>query len=184
MAALAPQRIQIVDSPGIAEPDIRSFPIASGQSYIAGAILTLSGGSVAESADNPGANAVLGVALHDAGSVYPTNSVVPSSSSLFGRTFVGTKLFPQDPSHQRVVLLHNNQYFEISLVQAWSPSLIGTTAGLKKDPTTGFWVLDNTLTNKYAVIVAKAEGPASFKGTVGDTGARVVAVMLPAGLVM
>jgi hypothetical protein len=136
-----------------------------------------------ESANNPLAATLLGIAAHDAVAVYPANTAVPSATTLFGRTFVGTKIFPLDPNNQRVVMFHFGQLFEISLTQAWAASLIGTTAGLTKDAASGFWVLDNSLANKPVTIVGKQDGPPSFKGVVGDTFARVLA-LIPSGWLM
>src|SRR2546427_4255508 len=174
MAAIAVQRIQIYDTGQLAEPDVQAFPEAASQTYITGAVVILTSGNVSEAANNPAT--FLGLSIHDAVATYPANSVAPSASTLFGRTFVGTKLFPGEPGFQHVLLLHNAQQFEISLTQAWAASLVGTTAGLVKDATSGFWVLDNTQTNASCRIVQKSEGPSSFKGVVGDTFARVIAI--------
>ena len=114
MAAIAVQRIQIYDTGNQVEPDVKAFPEAASQTYITGAILIVSAGNVQEAANNPAT--FLGLAIHDAVATYPANSVAPSASTLFGRTFVATKLFPGEPGFQHVLLLHNAQQFEISLI--------------------------------------------------------------------
>ena len=72
----------------------------------------------------------------------------------------------------------NQQLFEASLVQAWYPSLLGTTAGILLSATYSCHAVDNSQSNKVITIVGKVQGPDNTTygsvGDVGDTGARVI----------
>jgi hypothetical protein len=72
----------------------------------------------------------------------------------------------------------NQQIFEASLVQAWSPTLIGTTAGILLSTAANCHAIDTSQSNKIVTIVGKVQGPDNpTYGSVGDyldTGARIL----------
>jgi hypothetical protein len=72
-----------------------------------------------------------------------------------------------------------SQRFEMSLVQAWYPSLLYTTCGVAYNAAANTFVADTSQSNKILTIVDKAQGPTSAVwgdnlGGVGDIGARVI----------
>lgn len=88
-------------------------------------------------------------------------------------------LAPTDVNLFYVAGLGQGQLFEINLSQAvaFYPSLVGTTAGLALDATSGFWFADPNGSNKILNIVdyrpGVATGPTN-QGTIGDGGTRIV----------
>ncbi len=84
--------------------------------------------------------------------------------------------------------LGQGQLLEMNLINttAWYPSLLGTTAGLALDATTGFFIVDPGQTNKIITITDKRDGvyigPTAQGGT-GDLGVRII-VQFNSGLAL
>ena len=121
------------------------------------------------------ANAALfGMAVDDSDAVFFSGvggSLNVGNQSLFGATMTQAPLTASEAFYRYVYKLQN-QLLEMSLVQAWSPALAGTNAGITLDPTTGFYVVDTTAT-ACGVIGQQEYGPAAFQGGPGLTGSRV-----------
>lgn len=121
------------------------------------------------------ANAHLfGMAVDDSDGVFYNGSGGAASvgnQSLFGSSMTQGPLTGNEAFFRYVYKLQN-QLLEMSLIQAWSPALAGTAAGITLDPTTGIYVVDTTAT--ACGIIGQAEpGPQSFQGGPGLTGSRV-----------
>lgn len=101
------------------------------------------------------------------------------AGSRLGSTNTIAPLTPTEAPLLYVVGLGNGQRVELNLVNttAWSPYLLGTTAGLALDSSTGFFVVDPGQSNKIVTIVDQRPGVyigPTASGTAGDLGARVV----------
>lgn len=135
---------------------------------------------------------ILGLADHDYNATYggPVGGATPGApiSDPFGRpnfnatVFGITEYFPGlgTEAQNAHVLSAAALEFEVSLVQAWDPGLIGQLVGLTLDTATNFFVADTTAANKIASIVTGVDGPTNYvAGTIngyggpGDTGKRV-----------
>jgi hypothetical protein len=95
-------------------------------------------------------------------------------------------LTPFEAQGAYVIGLGGGTTIEMNLINttAYYPSLLGTTAGIALDSTTGFFIVDPAQSNKTVTIVGQRDGvyigPTS-PGTVGDLGARVI-VQFTSGL--
>lgn len=127
---------------------------------------------VNRSANNPSAN-VVGIAMADAAALYAQGvggaMNVGGPGNLLGYWANPSPLAPSDPLQMLVAPLINAQQLSIKLKQAWYPTLIGTTAGVVLDATSGYFVLDNSQSNKIATIISMTDPFANP----GDTYARV-----------
>jgi hypothetical protein len=101
--------------------------------------------------------------------------------SLFGATNSLSPLNPTESLLGYVISAASGTLFEISLKQAWYPSLVGSAkAGLTLDTTSGFFIADTSASNKVlnilrlATSVPVATPGIPVTGQVGDTGARVI----------
>jgi hypothetical protein len=127
---------------------------------------------------NASAN-IIGLAMADSAAQYVTGEggsfTAGGPANLLGTWGNPAPLGPQDPQQTLVAKVGNGQPIEISLLQAWNNSLIGTSAGLLLT-SAGYFVLDNTQSNKIITITDKIYGVPSDVGVAGDTYARVKAV--------
>lgn len=126
---------------------------------------------------------IVGIAMADAEARYARGvggaANVGGPGNLLGYWANPSPLGPPDPLQMLVQPLINGQLVSINLKQAWYPSLIGTTAGLLIDPTSGYFVLDNSQSNKIATIVGMSQLAGSVTSPIispGDTYVRVNAV--------
>lgn len=163
--------------------DSLSYPMASGSTFLRGAVLSITGGTLAAAATNAAASALAGVALKDAADVYYAGQGgAVTGPALFGGSTVGTALTPSEPLNMHIYPFAGGNEFEISLKDIWQPGTgtgPGTLCGLLLDATTGLYVLDSTQTNKpFAIRALRSLAVASFQS--GDTGVRVVAWIPPA----
>jgi hypothetical protein len=129
-----------------------------------------------------GIPAIVGMADHDYNATYggPQGGVQPGPiSDAFGRptfnktVFGITEQYPgiaTEPANEHAIAASENQ-FEISLIQAWDPGLIGALVGLNIDSASNYFVADLTQTNLLARIVAPVDGPG--RGAPGDTYKRI-----------
>jgi hypothetical protein len=92
--------------------------------------------------------------------------------SLFGATQSFSPGWTNDPFALPITKLQSG-IIELNLVQAFYPSLVNTAVGFNIDPVTntGYFVADTTQT-AAGIITDIAYGP-SYRGNVGDVGARV-----------
>lgn len=131
---------------------------------------------VNEGATNPSAS-IVGIALQDSAAMYATgvggSYTAGGLNQVLGAQGGPPPLTPLYPWQALVGSLLNSQPLEISLKQAWYPSLQGTTVGLTYDTASGWWIADNSVgNNTIASIQSKVVAPDA--GGPGDTGARVV----------
>ncbi len=107
------------------------------------------------------------------------------------RTGANTGVPPLAPGEAQLYYaagLGQGQLVEMNLSQAYAfyPSLIGTTAGLTLDASSGFFIADPSQTNKILTIVDQRPGVQigpTASGTDGDLGVRVV-VQFNSGLAL
>lgn len=153
---------------------------ALGAAFVAANPLTNNAGA-SQAATNASAN-ILGLADSMSTETYwdgPGGSLAGSPGSRLGAGQQIAPLTPTEAPLLYVVGLGNGQRIEMNLVNttALSPYLVGTTAGIVLDSTTGFFVVDPGQTNKIVTVVDIRQGayigPAA-SGTTGDLGARVV----------
>lgn len=133
---------------------------------------------------------IVGIALHGSDQFYAPpglGGIGGSFTAGLASQVLGTWVNPSalgsspDPGQVLVYPLVNAAYFELNLAQPYNDALLNTTAGLLLD-TSGYFVADNSQTNKVITIVSHPFGPAfpgvtsylNTLGGVGDTGARVV----------
>lgn len=101
------------------------------------------------------------------------------NSSQLGATNTVQPLVPSDAYLLYVTGLGYGQYVELNLNQntALSQGLIGSTAGLTLDSSSGIWTVDPTQSNKIFTIIEFRQGVLigpTGSGSFGDLGARVV----------
>lgn len=135
----------------------RTIPLAASQTFESGAIVTLSGGKVAEAGTDP--SSILGVALAAAddydwmedthGTVFPSVPIAMPDQEFRG-TLLGT---------------YNS-----------ATHVIGFECGVVKDSTTGFWCVDPSDTNNKRVRITGIDHTAEN----GDTNVPVRFVFLAA----
>ena len=100
--------------------------------------------------------------------------------SRLGSTNQLPPLTPDEAPLGYALTLGNGTILEMSLNSAsggWSPLLIGTTAGLTLDSTTGWFTVDTSQSNKVCTIVGQRPGVyigPTASGNPGDTGVRVL----------
>lgn len=117
---------------------------------------------------------IIGVALADSNTTFFSGaggSVTVGNTSLFGAT---QSFPPLDSLGALSVPIAKLQtcVLEMSLVQAFYPSLLSAAVGITLDATSGWHVADTTAT-ACGTIQSFVTGPTGFFGQVGDTGARV-----------
>lgn len=100
---------------------------------------------VTRASTNPGSN-IVGLAIQDSAALY-ASGVGGSFTAGGPGNVLGTWANPAplgvgDATRPLIVRPQNNQIYTLSLKQAFYPSLIGTTAGLALDTTTGYWIVD------------------------------------------
>jgi hypothetical protein len=136
---------------------------------------------------------IVGLALHGSDAFYaPPGLGGLGGSFLAGQASqpIGAWVNPSalgsspDPGQALVAPLVNSQPIEINLLQPYNDALVGTTAGITLDATSGYFIADNTQTNLVFTIQSHPFGPAlpglstaSYQnplGALGDTGARVI----------
>jgi hypothetical protein len=130
---------------------------------------------VARAATNANAN-IVGMAVNSSAADYfvgTGGSFLVNEGSTLGATNSLGPLEPNEIFRTPVLKVNNGAMIEISLRQAYYPALDGTTAGLYLDPVTGFFVADNSQSNKILNILGQVPGVPSVSGNVGDVGARV-----------
>lgn len=133
-------------------------------------------------ATNVSAN-ILGIAQHDSNGLFfdgvGGSFLAGTAGSRLGATNTIAPGAPTDAAMAYVTGLGANQLVEFNLVntQALNMNLIGTTAGLTLDATTGIFVVDPSQSNKIFTITDFRPGVyigPTASGTLGDLGARVV----------
>lgn len=167
MATLAYVEPQITANGNLKEPDIFSGPMTG--TLVRGDLVKLASGNLTKCATNDNAN-IVGIMAH--GSVDVPSSSSPTDATLFGQDTIGSALTPAEPGNGHVIQVHNNQYVEMSCVQARAAANVGTTFGILLDGTSGKFVADNTQVNKPLTLIQYVEGP--NKGVSGDIGARAI----------
>ena len=177
MAALLAQEPAYYGSGQFDEPDTLSLPI--GTATKRGDIGVLAAGVVNKAAANA-ASGVVGLIQFGSVDIYYNSSA--TDVTLFGVSTANTALMSSEPANVHLIAAHNFQPFEISLIQAWSPStqLGAAIAGINIDGTTGFFVADTTQTNKILNVIGAVDGPT--RGTVGDTFKRVIVTFTAASV--
>lgn len=118
--------------------------------------------------------ALFGMAVDDSNATFYNGSggsFGVGNQSLFGSTMTQAPLTASEAFMADVYKLQN-QLLEMSLVQAWSPALVGTAAGITLDATTGLYVVDTGQT-ACGLIGQAVYGPAAFQGGPGLTGSRI-----------
>lgn len=110
------------------------------------------------------------------------------NSSQLGSTNTVQPLVPSDAYQLYVTGLGYGQLIELNLNQntALSQGLLGTTAGLTLDSSSGIWTVDPTQSNKIFTISEFRQGALigpTGSGSYGDLGARVVG-FLNSGLLL
>jgi hypothetical protein len=202
MAALALQPPKLYMPGQGKEPDIFPYGItalavgapATGVAPAAGDLTTLdSAGNAQASLGTAAVNwtsavsgFIIGIAQHGSLDIPYTGqggNVAITETALFGASPMPANSGDFNDVH--VIQGHNGQPFVFSLVEAWAANLVGTTTYIKKDATTGFWVLTTTIGGggtKAVQITGKVLGVNAIVGTIGDTGSLVYGSFLPAVL--
>lgn len=168
--------------PSIGVPPIYGGPVASHVNEAD--VVVISGGNLSTAAVNA-ANGIVGIAQHDSNANFGQTDT--DVQGVFGLTQYGAGLMTAAPSWLEVATVGPPIIVEMNLLATtgWvtggtTQANIGTTGGLNKDATTGYFFFDQTQTNAILTIVGKAIGP--FKGTNGDLGARVYVAFSAASL--
>lgn len=126
---------------------------------------------------------ILGIAQTDSNALYFSgiggSMTAGQASSLLGATNTVAPLTPQEAPYLYVTGLGYGQLVEMNLNQntALTLNLIGSTAGINIDSTTGFPTIDPTQSNKIFTITDFRQGVfigPTASGTLGDLGARVI----------
>lgn len=126
---------------------------------------------------------ILGLALADSSANYfggvGGSFMGGQPGTLLGTTNTIPPLAPTDAYYNYVVGLGNGQLVEFSLNQntAYQNNLLGSTAGLTLDSTSGIWTVDPTQSNKIFTITDFRQGVAigpTSSGSVGDLGVRII----------
>lgn len=186
MATIAYSEPLTIQPAGSIEPDLLPFPVTL--PVLRGDFVVLTSGNAVRAGANV-ATGFIGMAAQDGNTTFglppgsPVQTRLTANTAIFGYGTYNTPLQPNvDVSQLRVIAAHNQQGFVMNLSQAvtWATTLIGTTAGLNYDATSGFFFVDTGLANKVCTIIASADGP--DRGTVGDLGKRVIVTFLPAAL--
>ncbi|MDE2098155.1 MAG: hypothetical protein KGL39_12950 [Patescibacteria group bacterium] len=169
-------------------PNIYQIAANGGQTLIEGDIAILSSNKLSKAAANAAVSTIAGLVQAGTTTVYYNAS--PSTTTLFGYDQSGNALIPATNQNPRVLGFTPGMLFEMSLNQATTlaTSLIGTSAGLNYDSTSGFFFVDTTQTNKIFTIVQISGGPDSLfpaysvagaaNGVIGDSGGRVIVAAL------
>jgi hypothetical protein len=187
---------QVLQAPGTGKPLIRPFTEASAQTFKLGQVLINSSGNVTIMTGATGTgvatNAIIGIAMQDAGALFTNVSGQPVASQLFGTgQNLATALFPGDQQQCLVALVSQGQQVEFSTA-ALSGSYYGTLvvgAQVGIAIVSGIPVADASASNKVAVVVGYAPpGPSIVAGqsvendyVSGDIGWRCIVEFLPVG---
>lgn len=124
---------------------------------------------------NNAATNLAGLVMHDSAATYVDGiggSFTANIGTPLGTWMPPPPLGPADPLQSLVAKFTNGQPIEVSLRQAYYPSLIGTTCGLYIDPVSNYFEVDTSQSNKPFTIVEKVFG-AAIEGLPGDLNARV-----------
>ena len=164
----------------------------SGTAIILGSDFVTSAANVLTRAATNAAGSIFGLTNYGEQQIFgPYGGNPPAIQSVFGYTQASTggPLIPEDSIDVEVWSGLQNQLFEISLssTTGWisggaQQAVFGTTGGILLDATTNLFVFDQTQSNKIMTVWGKAVGPNILlpsglvlgKGTIGDTGARVL----------
>jgi hypothetical protein len=128
---------------------------------------------------------VIGLAIEDSLSDYftgPGGSFLVGVNSLFGASNQYPPLQPAETFLQYVIRPQFNQLYQVSLVQAYNPALVGTTAGLAIQ-SNGFFALDTTQSNKIMTIYGSVDGVASVVGNGTETSGKRVLAYFNGGII-
>lgn len=120
---------------------------------------------------------IVGMSINSSAAIFFSGvggSTGTGEQSLFGATNSLPPLEPAEIFMAPVVKAGFGAIFEMSLVQAFYPNLIASTAGLTLDATSGFYVVDNSQSNKILNIIGQSSGVPSVTGVPGQTGCRVL----------
>ena len=130
------------------------------------------------SAANAASNAttgIIGLAAADSNAYFnsgPGGATTVGNQSLFGATQSFPPLDSLGAYGIPVVKFQTGMLVEMSLKQAWYPSLLNASVGITLDATSG-WFIADTGASAAGVIAGISQGPAPFFGNVTDIGARV-----------
>lgn len=181
-------RIQVARGPrGNAMFQVANYPLHSGATFFAGAVLKNDGSGAAIEQTADATAAFLGVSLQNAGALYTmaagTGTMEPAYTGRFGFD-VGLQQIMTVPDAQVAVVAGiGGQVFEATGVLAtWAASMVGGQFALEKDATSGYWVVDlSDTTNKsvnviglQAVPLLLSNGSGYAVPAVGDTNVRVL----------
>lgn len=109
-------------------------------------------------ATNDNAN-IVGIALHGSNAIWaPQAGPVGNNASLLGGWANPAPLNSIEPAKVMVAQLLVGTPFEISVKQPWYDGMAGTTFGLTLDSTSGYFVADNSQSNKVITV----EAPLAF----------------------
>ena len=139
---------------------------------------------VTRAATNQAAN-IVGMAVNSSLADFysgPGGSFLVNENSLYGATNSYPPLQPAEVYLGYVVKLQFNQLVQISLIQPYTPALIGTTAGIAIQPN-GFFAADNTQSNKVLTILGSVDGVASLVGNGTETSGKRVLAYFNSGLI-
>jgi len=154
---------------------------ATGSTYTFAYPLTNNIG-VNQSASNDNAS-IVGIAIADSGAVYALGIGGSSAAGGYNQTlgiWSNPPALGSSPEAQYgfVASVANNAPVEMSLKQAWYPSLIGSSFGLTLDTSSGWFIADTGAT-AIGTIIGKVTGAGAYASTddvggYGETGARVL----------
>jgi len=139
---------------------------------------------ITRAATNQATN-IVGLAVNSSLADYfsgPGGSFQVNENSLFGATNSYPPLQPAEVYLGYAVKLQFNQLIQISLVQQYTPALIGTTAGIAIQ-SNGFFAADNTQSNKVLTIYGSVDGVASLVGNGTETSGKRVLAYFNQGLI-
>jgi len=170
---------------GFKEPDIAKYPITAANTIKRGEFTTIASGQLLHPVGAVGTGipttGIVGLANADGSALYFSGiggstavaSPYAANTQLFGYTTATTALQPGlDFLGLPITLAHNGQQFEVSLSQAFAQASLGVQVGIALDAASGYYIADTSATNKVATIIGEVDGPG--KGTIGDTGKRVL----------
>lgn len=134
---------------------------------------------------------IVGIALMDSGAVYALGIGGSAAAGGYNQTlgiWANPPALGSSPEaiYGYVASLLNNQPLEISLVQGWWPSLVGSSIGFTLDSSSGWFVADTGAT-AIGNITGKVTGAGQYAsvddvGGGGETGARVY-IILTSGVI-
>lgn len=162
---------------GHAVPEIDHVPEKASQTFKLGAPVVLNGGYLQECAFG-GAELVYGVTAEEGQNLASDGVGTDGTSEGKARNQTNSKIIPygsrMKDGKTKVYKADGINIFSIALKvgQVFAQSMVGTTYGLVKDGTTGFWYLDNTDTSGDNAVATVVGADTSYQND-ATHGARV-----------